>query len=280
MRPSVAVVISAGGIKPLAAIPILRMLADEDIRIDFLSGSSGGAIVAALAATGHPATEMPDLCRAVLEPKMFRPINWRKTLGLLGVPGGQRLGHTEGLIDPARIKHALRTVYGDARIETTAIPLAINVTNHMTGEPMVLTSGPLAEAVYASVALWPMLPPGRIDDHWCSDGGYSVAIPIIEAWRRNADIIIAIENCETLPRPERNFFSRYSTFQTAMRHEIGRSTALLGTILHHGELIVIDLKFPRPIDFDDVEDLPLILEVGRRHAEHYRSRILAEVRGN
>ena len=48
MQPSIAVVISAGGIKPMAAIPILRMLADEGIRISFLAGSSGGAIVAAL----------------------------------------------------------------------------------------------------------------------------------------------------------------------------------------------------------------------------------------
>jgi len=280
MRPSVAVVVGAGGIKPLAAIPILQMLSDEGIEISFIAGSSGGALVAALAAIGCPAAEMAALCRSVLRPTMFKPLHWRKALGLLGIPGGKTLGHTEGLIDPTRIKHAIRTVYGDARIENTAIPLAINVTDHMTGDPVTLTAGALADAVYASVALWPMLPPGDLDGSWYSDGGYSVAIPIIEAWRRHADIIIAIENLEEMQQPARNFFARYSTFQTAMRRQIGRSVALLGTSLHHGELIVIDLQFPQPIDFDGVEDLPLILDVGRRHAEMHRTRILAEVRGH
>ena len=279
MQPSVAVVISAGGIKPLAAIPILRLLSDEGIRISFLAGSSGGAMVAALAAIGCPAADMPALCQAVLQPNMFKPMRWRKALGLLGIPGGQKLGHTEGLIDPTRIQHAIRTVYRDTRIENTTIPLAINVTDHMTGEPVTLSAGLLADAVYGSVALWPMLPPGQLDGHWYSDGGYSVAIPIIEACRRNADVIIAIENRETLPKPERNFFARYSTFQTAMRHQIGRSVALLGTVLHQGEMIVIDLQFPRPIDFDDVTNLSLILDVGSRYAEQHRSQILAAVRG-
>ena len=279
MQPSVAVAISAGGIKPLAAIPILRLLADEGIRIGFLAGSSGGAIVAALAANGCPAAEMPALCHSVLRPKMFKPIYWRRALGLLGIPGGQPLGHMEGLIDPARIKLAIRAIFRDASIEHTAIPLAINVTDHMTGEPVVLTAGSLADAVYGSVALWPMLPPGQLDGHWYSDGGYTVAIPIIEALRRNADVIIAIENREALPSPQRNFLARYSTFQTAIRREIGRSVALLGTVMHRGELIVIDLQFPEPIDFDEIHKLPMILDVGRGCAEQHRSRILAAVRG-
>ena len=278
MQPSLAVAISAGGIKPLAAIPILRLLADEGIPISFLAGSSGGAIVAALAATGYPASEMPALCRSVLRPKMFKPMHWRTALGLLGIPGGRPLRHTDGLIDPTRVKQALRTIFRDARIEDTAIPLAINVTDHMTGDPVTLTTGPLADAVYGSVALWPMLPPGQLDGHWYSDGGYSVAIPIIEALRRNADVIIAIENREALPRPQHNFLARYSTFQTAMRRQIGRSVALLGTVMHHGELIVIDLQFPEPIDFNEIDKLPLILNVGRRYAEQHRSRILAAVR--
>jgi NTE family protein len=277
MRRSVAVVVGAGGIKPLAAIPILQMLADEGIAISFIAGSSGGAMVAALAAIGCPAGEMAALCGSVLSPAMFKPMRWRKALGLLGIPGGQPLGHSEGLIDPTRIRHAIRSVYGDARIENTAIPLAISVTNHMSGDPVTLTAGPVADAVYASVALWPMLPPGDLEGGLYSDGGYSVAIPIIEAWRRRADIIIAIENLEEMHQPARNFMARYSTFQTAMRRQIGRSVALLGTVLHHGELIVIDLQFPQPIDFDDVAKLPLILDVGRRHAEMHRCRIVSEV---
>jgi NTE family protein len=278
MQPSVAVVISAGGIKPIAAIPLLQMLQDEAITVKFLAGSSGGAMVAALAAMGQPAAAMPEVCRAVLNPTLFKPMRWRKALGMLGMPGGQPLGHTEGLIDPSRIHAALHAVYGDTRIEHTAIPLAITVTDHMTGDPMTLTEGPLGAAVYASIALWPMLPPGRLDGKWYSDGGYSVAIPIIEAWRRNIDIIIAVENSEMATHPQNNFIARYGTFQTAMRHQIGRSVALLGTLMHRGELIVVDLRFPRPIDFDEVENLPLILEVGRSHAENHRRRILDAIR--
>ena len=277
---SVAVAISAGGLKPIAAIPIFQMLAEEGIEIAFITGASGGAMVAALAATGEPPAAMPALCRSVLRADMFRPISWRKTLGLLGLPGGRPLGHLDGLVDPTRIVAAVKAVYGRARIEDSKIPLAINVTDHLTGDPVMLTSGALAEAVYGSIALWPVLPPGQLDGRWYSDGGYSVAIPIIEAWRRNPDVIIAIENREILPKPQRNFLTRYGTFQTAVRHQIGRSLALLGTGLHHGELIVIDLEFPRPIDVDDVAALSTILEVGERYAERFRARILAAVRRN
>ncbi len=273
-------VISAGGIKPIAAIPILQMLRDEGIAIDFFAGSSGGAMVAALAALGRPPAEMPAICEAVLHPKLFKPLRWRKALGLLGLPGGRPLGHTEGLIDPARVQAAIDAVYGNSRIEHTATALAICATDHMTGDSVTLTQGALANAVYGSVALWPMLPPGRFDERWISDGGYSVAVPIIEAWRRNIDVIIAIENrVRLLPRLQNNFIARYSTFQTAMRREIGRSLALLGTVMHHGELIVVDIRFPRTIDFDEMASLPLILETGRTHAQMHRSQILTAVRG-
>jgi predicted acylesterase/phospholipase RssA len=279
MQRSVAMVMSAGGIKPIAVIPLLQMLQDEGIHIDFFAGSSGGAMVAALAALGRPAAELPEICAAVLHPKLFKPLRWRKALGLLGMPGGRPLGHTEGLIDPSRIKAAIDAVYGDTRIEDTATLLAISATDHMTGDPLTLTQGVLADAVYGSIALWPMLPPSRFEGRWLSDGGYSVAVPIIEAWRRNFDVIIAIENREALPRLQNNFIKRYGTFQTAMRRQIGRSLALLGTVMHHGELIVVDLQFPTPIDFDEIARLPLILEVGRKHAQMYRSQILAAVRG-
>jgi NTE family protein len=279
MQCSVAMVIGAGGIKPIAAIPILQMLQDEGIRIDLFAGSSGGAMVAALGALGRPVAEMPAICEAALHPELFRPLRLRKALGLLGLPGGRPLGHTEGLIDPSRVQAAIDAVYGDARIEHTATPLAISATDHMTGDAVTLTRGALASAVYGSVALWPMLPPGKFDEMWISDGGYSVAVPIIEAWRRNIDVIIAIENREHLPRLQNNFIARYSTFQTAMRRQVGRSLALLGTVMHHGELIVVDLEFPRTIDFDEIASLPLILEVGHKHAELYRSQIVAAVRG-
>jgi NTE family protein len=278
-RRSVAVVISAGGIKPIAAIPLLQMLEQERIAVDFLAGSSGGAMVAALAALGRSAEELPALCQSVLRPDLFKPLHLRKALGLLGLPGGHALGHTDGLIDPSRIRAAIGAAYGEARIEETATSLAIVATDHMTGDSVTLTQGLLADAVYGSIALWPMLPPGRFQDRWLSDGGYSVAIPIIEALRRNIDVIIAIENREVLSRPQNNFLARYSTFQTAMRRQIGRSLALLGTIMHHGELIVVDLQFPKPIDFDDIASLPLILEVGRKHAQEHRAQILAAVNG-
>lgn len=193
MQRSVAMVISAGGIKPIAAIPILQMLREEGVRIDFFAGSSGGAMVAALAALGGPAADMPATCQAALHPKLFKPLKVRKALGLLGLPGGRPLGHTEGLIDPSRVQAAIGAVYGDRRIEHTKTKLAISATDHMTGNSVTLTHGALASAVYGSVALWPMLPPGRFDGKWLSDGGYSVAVPIIEAWRRNINVIIAIE---------------------------------------------------------------------------------------
>jgi len=277
MQATVAVVIGAGGIKPIAAIPILQMLQDEGVRFDLLAGSSGGAMVAALAALGRPAADMPAVCETVLHPGLFKPMRWRKALGLLGLPGGQPLGHTEGLIDPSRVRSAIEAAYGDARIEHAVTPLAISVTDHMTGDPVTLVQGRLADAVYCSVALWPMLPPGQAGGRWLSDGGYSVAIPIVEAWRRNIDVIIAIENREALPRPQNNFLARYSTFQTAMRREIGRSLALLGTVMHHGELVVVDLQFPKTIDFDEIASLPLILEVGRKHAETHRAQILTAI---
>lgn len=279
MQRSVAMVVSAGGIKPIAAIPILQMLRDENVEINFFAGSSGGAMVAALAALGRSPAEMPAICEAVLHPKLFKPLRLRKALGLLGLPGGRPLGHNEGLIDPSRVQAAIDGVYGDRRIEDTATALAICATDHMTGEPITLTQGMLANAVYGSVALWPMLPPGRFDGRWLSDGGYSVAVPIIEAWRRNIDVIIAIENRETLPRLQNNFLARYSTFQTAMRREIGRSLALLGTVMHHGEMVVVDIHFPKTIDFDEIASLPLILETGYKYAQKFRSQILATVRG-
>lgn len=114
-------------------------------------------------------------------------VTWREVVGLLDVrlTGG-------GLVDGKLVVKFLRDLGISKPIESYAKLFAAVATDLNTGREVWLRSGPIHEAVRASIALPGILSPARVDDKWLVDGGLSNPVPVSVCRALGAEVIIAV----------------------------------------------------------------------------------------
>ena len=125
-RPRIGVALGGGFARGIAHLGVLRVLEQENIPVDYLGGTSAGAMLAIAYASGHTIHEIVAQARAT----RFKDFgNWK--LSWLGLASNQRL------------EHYPRKYLGVSTFEDLRIPLAIAATDLGTGEPVYFTRGPL-----------------------------------------------------------------------------------------------------------------------------------------
>ena len=277
-RPTVGVVVGSGGIKALAAYSLFEFLAQSNIPVDLLVGCSGGALVSAVLASGRtPAASREILLEALFHGKLFTKVDLRSVSGLAGAWWGN-FDHTSGLLKPQRLKDFLRQTFGDLRLEDLRPKTVVQTTNVETGEGLVLSRGLVHEAVYASTAFFPMLPPIQLEGRWLGDGVYSAPVPVAEAVKRRMDVIITLDFQERPTSSPRGFGNSF-------RHHIDNIVrSLVYTQMHqaieahHYEIIPICIEFDHTINLRDAHEAPVILAAGERAVAENKDAILAAVR--
>ncbi len=274
-RARIGVVLGSGGIKTLAAVELFRFLQREKIEIDLLVGCSGGAILSCLYGCGYTPDEIVRDIRTFWNRSLFGKRDWRTLLGLIGLPFCRfRMGRA--ILDPAPIRKALTDFFGDRRIEDLKPRTIIQTTDAETGEGVPLNSGPIAQALYASGAQLPFLPPERINGQWLVDGAYSSALPIMEAVKHNVDVIIAMTPEVQVSEPH-GFIDFYLHFLSRCFRVSERSQTSLAVHLHHHEIVIVDVRFGEVINMWNVEKIPNVLEAGRQAVERQAGEILAAI---
>ena len=184
-------VLGAGGLRPIAVLPLLEMLAERDIKIESVFGCSGGAAIGSLIACGYTFQKIKQIVRASLATRLFRDFDIPTLASLAGLPGRSG-GYGIGVMRPGGIIERCRRAYGDRRIEDLDIPLYLQAMDLKTGQGVLLSSGDLATAVHASSALFSALPPALIDGRWLVDGAFHASLPVMEAVRISNCPIIAV----------------------------------------------------------------------------------------
>ncbi|HAS50285.1 MAG TPA: patatin [Gammaproteobacteria bacterium] len=260
--PKIAVVLSSGGIKPLAAIPLFEFLDEEQIPVDLLVGCSGGSVMSALRGSGYDKEKMLKLINKVARRSLFNPINFRAVLGMSGLPFGKFNTQT-GLIHPQKLKQALYEMFGDRRIEDLSPKTLLQATDIQTGEGVVMEQGLLVDAVYASSAVFPLLPPIEINGRWLGDGYYTSSLPVMEAVKRGMDVIIAVIFHDPINTQANNYMACLSNYYTIQGDAITRFQLALSINMHEHEIIIIKVPFKNPINMWDVHHIPEIIETGR-----------------
>ncbi|MEZ7890830.1 MAG: patatin-like phospholipase family protein [Candidatus Wallbacteria bacterium] len=261
-KPKIALVIGSGGIKPMAAIPLFEFLEAEKIDIDYLIGCSGGAVVAAMRGAGYNSDEMLELISRHLKKTLFNKMDYRTLLGIARMPFG-KFDKTSGILKSDNLMEVYRTIYKGMRLEQMSPKMVVQVTDVDTGDGVALESGDAATAVYASAAQFPFLAPLEINGRLYVDGGFSASLPVLEAVKRNADVIIAFSMDQQLNRNFSGFIEYYChfinrTFTTTEKRQLS-----LAIDMHHHEIILINVKFNELINMWDISKLPLIIESGR-----------------
>lgn len=207
-RPKVGLVLSGGGAKGLAHIGVLKVIDSLGIKVDYVAGTSMGAIVGGLYASGYNGEQLDSIFSNVdidallqdytpREAKSFYekrndeiyaltlPFNKFK----LGLPSGL----SKGLYNFNLLSSLTQHVSHVRDFDELPIPFLCIATDAETGEKVVLDSGVLAQSMIASGALPTLYSPVEINGKVLIDGGVVDNYPIEELKTRNVDIVIGVD---------------------------------------------------------------------------------------
>lgn len=173
--PLIGVALGGGFARGLAHIGVLKVLEQEKIPIDFIAGTSIGAVVGAGYASGMSIRELEEAAAQV----RFKDFS-RWTVSRFG------------LFSNDKMAAFLRGFIRCKTFEELKIPLSITATNILTGEPAIFSSGDLVDPVRASCAYPGMFLPVRINDQLLVDGFLAHSVPAKPLRLMGAEKVIAI----------------------------------------------------------------------------------------
>jgi NTE family protein len=207
-RPKIGLVLSGGGAKGFAHIGVLKVLEQAGVKIDYIGGTSMGAVVGGLYASGYNATQIDSIFKNTNFDELLKDYIPRTSKSFyekrndemyaltlpyekfkIGIPVALSKGmYNYNLL--AKITHSVRHVRD---FEQLPIPFVCIATNIETGEEVILNNGYLAQAMMASSAFPSLFSPVEIDGKWLIDGGVTNNYPVEEVRKMGADIIIGVD---------------------------------------------------------------------------------------
>src|SRR5436305_12167883 len=208
-RPRIGLALSGGGALGLAEIGVIQWIEENHIPVDRIAGTSMGAIIGAMYATGMSPSEMKTFAEninwdeALAPAPVYTQVSFRRKqdrrdflinapLGLkhgLSGPNGYNPGQGVGLLLD-------RIAFPESEISSfddLPIPFLCVATYMQTGVAVSLHAGPLAQAVRASMAIPGMFTPVQINGRLLADGGMVQNIPVETVRSMDADVVLAIE---------------------------------------------------------------------------------------
>lgn len=191
-RPRVAVALGGGGARALVNVGVLKALEEERVPVDFVVGSSMGAIVAVLYGGGLSPAQVEELVTTVDLPQLFN-VNFPFTRSLLGVK---------------ELNAFLEAAAPEKRLEDFPVPAALLSFDLTSGTKYLHTTGRIADAVQGPYAIPLFFPGRRLGTHFLVDGGIHELTPARAARALGADFVIGTTAFDELP---------YQTYDSPVR---------------------------------------------------------------
>lgn len=201
--------LSGGGARGFAHIGILKVLEEEGLKPDYISGTSIGAIIGALYALGYDATEIQELaCSTDWDAAMKDKVSRRNLY--IGqkrwAPYGNAVFELDEKWRPKlpsamfrvnslnlKLFDLVASAAQEQDFSRYLIPFSCVATDLGTGQPYVFKSGSLLQALRASISIPSILPPFEVEDLFYIDGGISQNLPIAEVKEMGADLVVGIK---------------------------------------------------------------------------------------
>lgn len=194
-----ALVLSGGGAKGFAHIGVLEIMDSLGLKPDFVVGTSIGAIVGGLYASGYSGLQIDSILRAQPIDRMIRKYEPKvsSALGLVRPLAAWDMGERGFVLQSGAVRenevNALMSslmlrgnLLARGSFDSLPIPFRAIATDVATRGTVVLSSGDLARAVRASAAIPVVLRPVQIGDQWLVDGGIAENTPVRVARERGA----------------------------------------------------------------------------------------------
>lgn len=158
---TVGLALSGGTAKSIAHIGVLKAFEEAGVAIDYLTGTSGGAIVGAMYAAGKSVEELEHVASG---------LRW-KHLARLTLP---RLG----ILNNSPLEQFITKLLGRVDFSDLKIPFAVVTTDLLTGERVVFKEGPVARAVMMSSSIPNVFEPVEYQGSMYVDGGLTEYLPV------------------------------------------------------------------------------------------------------
>jgi NTE family protein len=218
-RPKIGLVLSGGGARGGAHLGVIKALEELRVPIDYIAGTSIGAAVGGIYASGLSVAEVDEFLASIdwdaafgnVTPRRLRSFRRKRDddLYLVSQKPGLNDGELQlpvGLVQGQVIDMTMsRVVFPVAHIEDfddLAIPFRAVAGDLATGEAVILESGDLARAVRASMAVPAALAPMVIDGRLLVDGGIVMNLPVEVAKDMGADVVVAVDITDRLASRE------------------------------------------------------------------------------
>jgi NTE family protein len=181
-HPKVGLALGSGGAKGLAHIGVLKTLEKHNVPIDFIAGSSIGALMGAHYAAFKDTKRLEEFFIGLQMQRglqLFDPI-------LKG-----------GLIKGKKFEKFIEDLIEGAAFDKLQIPFAAVATDFTNARTIIFTQGNLTKAIRASTSVPTLFQPLNYKDRILADGGLSNSVPVDVAKIMGADIVIAV-NLDTV----------------------------------------------------------------------------------
>ena len=209
-RPKIGLALSGGGARGGAHVGVLKALEELDVPIDFIAGTSMGAIIGGIYAAGYNADEIGQILAemdwtAAMSDQLHRRDQTMRKKDLdaqflipyrVGLNNGGvqlPLGMIQGQHLDQVIHRILLPVQGITDFDQLPISFRAVATDLVTGKEVVLSGGSLADALRASMSVPGAFAPVQLDDRKLVDGGMANNLPVSVVRDMGADIVIAVD---------------------------------------------------------------------------------------
>jgi NTE family protein len=210
-RPKTGLVLAGGGALGMAHVGVLKVLEENRIPVDFITGTSMGSIVGAAYASGATVEEMEKLLSetdwdALFNESLAREdVKYRDKYGRAGqFTGDAKIGLKDsglvrfsGVVSGQNVLPLLQRLYyrapGDVDFNKLPIPFTAVAADIETGKAVPLSSGQLAVAARASMAVPGFFTPVELDGKALVDGGIANNLPVDIALQMGAERLIVVD---------------------------------------------------------------------------------------
>ncbi|PSS50733.1 patatin-like phospholipase family protein [Pseudomonas sp. BBP2017] len=210
-RPKIGLVLSGGAARGLAHIGVLKALEEQGIKVDAIAGTSMGAVVGGLYASGYKVDELEKLAlgidwqQALSDAPPRKDVPFRRKQddrdflvkqklsfrddGSLGLPLGVIQGQNLALLLESLLAHT-----SDTRdFDKLPIPFRAVATDIASGEKVVFRRGHLPQVIRASMSIPAVFAPVDLDGRLLVDGGMVDNIPLDVAREMGVDVAIVVD---------------------------------------------------------------------------------------
>ncbi|PLV18874.1 patatin-like phospholipase family protein [Pseudomonas guariconensis] len=210
-RPKVGLVLSGGAARGIAHIGVLKALEEQGVRIDAIAGTSMGAVIGGLYASGYSVEELEKLAttldwqQALSDAPPRKDVPFRRKQddrdflvkqklsfrddGSLGLPLGVIQGQNLSLLLESKLAHTADT----RDFDKLPIPFRAVATDIASGEKVVFSRGHLPQVIRASMSIPAVFAPVELDGRLLVDGGMVDNIPVDVARDMGVDLAIVVD---------------------------------------------------------------------------------------